>query len=127
MTAAALDAKLMGMLGFMAAAAAVMLTVAHGLASNRWLLLIAAGGAIVIGLTGLVWPADLKSGPNPIEFYDEFGGVHPTDFAEQLLADLGETITLNSTGISARRALLSTAFAWAACWGIAFGVARAFS
>src|ERR1035441_6658776 len=112
-TASALDAKLMGILGFMAAAAGVMLTVTNGLASNRWILLLGAGGAIVIALVGLIGPDDLKSGPNPIDFYNEFGGVAPDEFAEQLLADLGKTIKVRSELIDERRASLSGAFSWA--------------
>jgi hypothetical protein len=123
-TASALDAKLMGILGFMGAAAGVMLTVTNGLASNRWILLLGAGGAIVIALVGLIGPDDLKSGPNPIDFYNEFGGVAPDEFAEQLLADLGKTIKVNTELIDERRASLSGAFSWAVLGAAAFGLVR---
>jgi hypothetical protein len=103
-----------------------MLTVAHGLASNRWILLVGALGAVILGLSSLVGSEDLKSGPDPIAFYKEYGGVSAEEFVEQLLADLGGTITLNRERLEFRRALLAGAFSWAVLWGLAFGIVRLF-
>ena len=54
-TGAALDAKLVGLLAFMAAAVGVLLTVAHGLATHRWILRAGAAGASVLVLIGSAW------------------------------------------------------------------------
>jgi hypothetical protein len=126
-TASALDARLMGLLGFMAAAAGVLLSVPDALASSRWILLVGASGAIVIVLLALIYMEDLKSGPDPVDFYNEFGGVQPAEFIEQLLADLGKTLSVNKERIEERRAMLSGAFSIALLASIAFGVVRALS
>ena len=117
----------MGLLGFMAAAAGVLLSVPDALASSRWILLVGASGAIVIALLALIYMEDLKSGPDPVDFYNEFGGVQPAEFIEQLLADLGKTLSVNKERIEERRAMLSGAFSIALLASIAFGVVRALS
>lgn len=126
-TASGLDTKLMGLLAFAATAAALMLTVTHGLASSRWIVFIGAVGAIAVSLVGTVVPRDLKSGPDPIVFYADYGGVPADEFTEQLLADLGKTIRANEAGIYIRRALLSGATGWALLSAAIFGIVRALS
>jgi len=123
-TASALDAKLMGLLGFMAAAAAVLVSVPHGLASNRWILLASSGASITIVLLGLIFAQDPRCGPDPVAFYNEFGGAGPTEFSTQLLADMGPALAVNGALIEERRAVLSGAFAVAVLGGIVFGVVR---
>jgi hypothetical protein len=124
-TAGALDAKLMGLLGFMAAATGLLLSVPHGLASNRWILLAGSGSSIVIALLGLIFAEDPRSGPNPVAFYNEFGGATQIEFRAQLLADTGHTVGLNGDLIEERRVVLSAAFALAVLAGVAFGLVRA--
>jgi len=123
-TASALDAKLMGILAFMAAVAGLLLTVSKGLDSDRWLLLVGAGGAILIALLGLIGSEDPKSGPDPIDFYETFGALGPTKFAEQLMADLGRTIRSNTECLTERRSALSASVIFASLAAIAFGVVR---
>jgi hypothetical protein len=124
-TGAALDAKLVGLLAFMAAAVGVLLTVAHGLATHRWILLVGAAGASVLVLIGSVGAADLKSGPRAIDFYKRYGGLEPVDYDEQLMADLGKTTIDNEGALDGRRALLTGAFVWAVLWSAAFGIVQA--
>jgi hypothetical protein len=123
-TASALDAKLMGILGFMTAAATLLLTVPDALHSYRWILFAGAVASIVIALLALVSADDPKAGPDPIEFYRMFGGGEPQEFAEQLLADLGRTLSENVALIEMRRAFLSLSFVVATLAGTIFGIVR---
>ena len=61
--ASAIDAKAIGLLAFMGALAAVLLTIPNGLASTRWLLLLGSVGSSAVVLIGIVAAEDLKSGP----------------------------------------------------------------
>jgi len=122
-TGAALDAKLVGLLAFMAAAVGVLLTVANGLATHRWILLVGAAGSSVLVLVGTVGAQDLKSGPRASDFYKTYGGLSPVDYDEQLLADLGKTTT-EEDALDGRRALLAGGFFWAVLWSIAFGIVQ---
>jgi hypothetical protein len=124
-SASALDAKLMGILAFMGAAAGVLLTVDNALSSYRWILLVGAAGAIVFTILGLIGPDDPRSGPDPIDFYKEYGAAEPAAFAEQLVANFGRTLAKNKEHVEERRTMLSVAVAWAATTGIVFGLARA--
>jgi hypothetical protein len=124
-SASALDAKLLGILAFMGAAAGILLTVDNALKSYRWILLVGAAGAIVFTIIGLIGPEDPRSGPDPIDFYKEYGAAAPDAFAEQLIANFGRTLAKNKGHIEERRNFLSGAVAWAALAGITFGLARA--
>lgn len=126
-TAAALDARLMGLLAFMAAADTVLLTVKDGLASSRWILLIGASVASLLALVGIVVGEDLKAGPSANKFYEQYGSETPEGYVAQLLADLGETIEYNAKALDFRRSLLTGAFFWAAVAAVAFGLVRWFS
>lgn len=123
-TASALDAKLMGLLGFMTAVAALLVSVPGALHSYRWVLLAGSVASIVVALAGLVGADDPKAGPNPLAFYQEFGGGEPQEFAEQLLADLGKTLRENAALIGTRRGVLSLAFVIASLGAATFGLAR---
>jgi hypothetical protein len=125
-TGAALDAKLMGLLAFMAAGVGVLLTVAHGLATHRWILLVGAAGASVLVLIGTIGAEDLRSGPRAFDFYKIYGGLDPVDYDEQLIADLGKTTTDNEGALDGRRAVLAGAFFWAVLWSAAFGIVQLF-
>jgi hypothetical protein len=94
-TAAALDAKLTGILGFMVAVVGILLTVKHGLTGYRWILLAGAGGALVIALLALIGADDPKAGPDPIDLYRRFGGGEHDEFLGQLLVKLEEAIDTN--------------------------------
>lgn len=124
-SASALDAKLMGILAFMAAVAGLLLTLSDGLASYRWILLVGALGAVMLTLLGLIAVEDTKSGPDPLDFYTRYGGADPVEFSKQLIADFGRTLRENKTRLETRRAILSVSFAWAVTAGALFGLARA--
>lgn len=123
-TASALDARLMGLLAFMAAADTVLLTVRDGLASSRWILLVGASAASLLALVGVVIGQDLKAGPSANKFYEQYRDKTPEEYIAQLLADLGKTIEGNRRGLDIRRGLLAAAFFSAAVASIAFGVVR---
>lgn len=124
-SASALDAKLMGILAFMATVAGLLLTLSNGLASYRWILLVGALGAVVLTLLGLVGIEDTKSGPDPLAFYNKYGGADPIEFSKQLIADFSRTLHENKDRLETRRTILSGSFAWAATAGIVFGLVRA--
>lgn len=121
-----LDAKLLGLLGFMAAAAGVLLTVSHGLASDRWVLLIGAGGAIVFILIDTVSNNDLDS-LSALKFYEDFGGNTAETFDAQLIADIGDLIEKNEKKLDDRRGYLAIAFTWPVLSAVAFGLVRLFA
>lgn len=123
-TALGLDAKLMGILGFMAAVAGLLLTLNHGVESYRWILLVGAGGAVLFALMGLVSADDTKSGPDPLDFFNKYVAAPPGDFAEQMIADFRTTLEANKSAVEERREAFSAAFGWAVLAGIVFGVAR---
>lgn len=122
--ASGVEAKLMGLLGFVAAIGGVVLTVAKGLASSRWILLIGASGTVVIILDGLLAVRELKSGPDAVAFHARYRDKSAEAFLEQLLADLGETISVNLRSIEDRNALFTSAIAWSVLFAIWFGLVR---
>jgi hypothetical protein len=61
-------------------------------------LLVGAVGAILLTLLALVGGEDTKSGPDPIDFYNEYGGAEPTEFSKQLIADLGRALRRRLAG-----------------------------
>jgi hypothetical protein len=107
----ALDSKLMGLLGFFAAAAGLLLTLLIGLHAGRLLLLPLAGVALgsLICLTGSVGGSRPDTGPPPQQFYANYGSSAEADYLTQLLADLGVTATLNRGGLKRRQAALALA------------------
>jgi hypothetical protein len=123
--AAALDAKLLGILAFMGAVAGVLLTVAGALHSYRWILLAGASAAIVVSLLGLLGGDDPKSGPNPIEFYDKYGGAQPEAFSGQLVGEFRRTLQENKGRLEMRQSMVALSAVAAIGAGVVFGVARA--
>jgi hypothetical protein len=124
-TAAAMDAKLLGILGFVAAAAGLLLTVNDGLESYRWILLAGAGIAILVALEGIIRPDDVESGPDPIDFFEKYGEAQPIEFADQLFVDFREVLNENKGRIKEREEALSLAFASAVSATVAFGLVQA--
>ncbi len=122
--ASGVETKLMGLLGFVAATGGIVLTVAKGLASSRWILLIGASGSVVIILGGLLLVRELKSGPDAVAFHARYQERSAEAFLEQLLADLGKTISVNLRSIEDRNALFTSAVAWAVLFAIWFGLVR---
>jgi hypothetical protein len=124
-SAAALDAKLLGILAFMVSVTGLLLALKNGLASYRWILLVGAGGSIVLTLLGLVTAEDTQAGPNPIIFYKKYGGAEPADFSKQLIADFDPMLRENKSRVEMRRNILSNSFGWAASAGVIFVLVRA--
>jgi hypothetical protein len=123
-SAAAWDAKLMGILAFMAASAGVLLTVDHALQSYRWILLAGAGGASVLALAGLLGVEDTESGPDPVDFYDKYGAATKHAFMTQMIDDFRDLRAANASRVGQRRDMASVSFGLAALAAIAFGLAR---
>lgn len=123
-TASVWEARLVGLLGFLAVTAGALLTVSGGLGDSRWILLIGATGALAAILVGLLLVRELKSGPNATTFYNRYRKDSLTDFMAHMLADLGRTISLNRLGIEDREALFLSAISWAGASAIWFGLVR---
>jgi hypothetical protein len=70
--ASAVEARLSGFLGLMAAATAVLLTVPGALGDSRWILLTGAGASIVTIVVALLTADDVRSGPDPVVFYTDY-------------------------------------------------------
>lgn len=124
-SAAAWDAKLMGILAFMAAAAGVLLTVDHALDSYRWILLVGASGASLLALAGLLGVEDTESGPDPVDFYDRYGAATTGAFLNQMIDDFRDLRAENESRVGQRRDMASVSFAFAALAAVVFGLARA--
>ncbi|HEX4436361.1 MAG TPA: hypothetical protein VH061_06145 [Solirubrobacteraceae bacterium] len=124
-SAAAWDAKLMGILAFMAAAAGVLITVGDALARYRWILLVGAGMASLVALAGLLGIGDTESGPDPAEFYDKYGAATTDAFLMQMIDDYRALRVENKSRVGQRRDMASVSFALAALAAVAFGLARA--
>jgi hypothetical protein len=122
--ASAWDAKLMGILAFMAAVAGLLLTVDHALQSYRWILLVGAGGASLLVLIGLFIADDSESCPDPIDFYDRFGAAEPDDFLKQMIDDFRALQIHNRSCIEQRRGIASASFSLAVSAAVFFGLAR---
>jgi hypothetical protein len=123
-TASVWEARLMGLLGFLAVTDGALLTVAGGLSDSRWILLAGATVAIAIILLGLLWVRALQSGPNAIRFHALHREDSPVDFMDALLRELGKWIFVNNRRIERREALFEIAVAWAAAFAIWFGLVR---
>ena len=122
-TGSALDAKLTGVLGFMAAVDALLLTVNHGLSAYRWVLLVGASSAIMLCCLGLM-SDDVKAVPDPVAFYRDYGGAKSDDFLRKLLAGVGQIIDSNNGRLEERRNMLTGSFGLALLAAAAFGLAR---
>lgn len=105
----ALDAKLLGLLSFFAAAASLLLTVHGGLREERGLLLAGITVGMVACLTGSMGSSSAELGPSPGPFYANYGAEDEITYLELLLADLGSTTERNDGSIALRRRALAVA------------------
>lgn len=99
----ALDAKLLGLLGFFFAAASILLTVPHGLRDGRILLLVGAGLGALACLLGSIGDTGPRTGPPPKRFYSAYGAKAEPDYLLLLLDDLAATIRRNHRTLDLRR------------------------
>ncbi len=123
-TASAMEARLMGFLGLMAAAGTVLLTVPGALGGERWILLAGACSTIALILSGLVIARRLEFGPSAASFFLEYGGNEREPFLRQILADFGKAIADNERRIEGRDALLAGALACIAAFAVRFALVR---
>lgn len=105
----ALDAKLLGLLGFLAVAGSLLLTLPYGLRDGRVLLLVGAGFGALACLVGSMGGSSPNMGPPPEEFYVDYGAKTEADYLAQLLADLAATTRINHQGLELRRRALAVA------------------
>jgi hypothetical protein len=103
----ALDAKLLGLLGFFAIAGSLLLTLPHGLRDERLLLLVGVGFGALACLMGSMGGSSPNIGPPPEEFYADYGARAEADYLAQLLADLAATTRINHQGLELRRRALA--------------------
>lgn len=123
-TASGLEARLLGFLGLLVAISGVLLTVPDGLASYRWILLIAASGGVAIILIGLTVAKKLDFGPNANRLYEKYGAEPPDKFLKRLLDELGEAISVNTRRTEGREALFAAALTWVVIFAIWFGLVQ---
>jgi hypothetical protein len=105
----ALDAKLLGLLGFFAIGGSLLLTLPHGLRDGRVLLLVGVGLGALACLLGSMGGASPNMGPSPQQFYADYGAGTEADYLTQLLADLAATAGLNREGLERRRRAITLA------------------
>ena len=103
----ALDSKLLGLLGFFAATAGILLTLPRGLDHGRALLLAGAGFGVLACLVGTMTGSDPKVGPPPAKFYADYGTDTEAAYLTQLLADLADIARQNRAGFARRRKVLA--------------------
>ena len=105
----ALDAKLLGLLGFFAVAGSLLLTLSNGLQDGRVLLLVGMGLGALACLVGSMGGSSPNMGPPPEQFYTDYGAGTEADYLTQLLADLAATAELNREGLERRRRAITFA------------------
>jgi hypothetical protein len=118
----ALDAKLLGLLGFFAVAGSLLLTLPHGLHGGRVLLFIGVGLGALACLGGSMGGASPNIGPPPQQFYADYGAGAEADYLAQLLADLAATAQVNREGLEFRRRALAVAVGAPVLLTLAYGV-----
>lgn len=106
--ASALDAKLLGLLGFFAVAGSLLTTFPHGLHGGGVLLLSGVGSGALACIVGITAAAP-DTGPRPREFYADYGAESERYYLAQLLSDLSATSALNRGGLANRRRALKVA------------------
>ena len=117
-----LDSKLLGLLGFFAVAASILLTVPHGLDHGRFLLLAGAGFGALVCLVASVGGSIPSAGPRPPEFYDRYGTDTEVGYQTHLLADLADTAKQNRQELERRDKALAFAIRGPVLFAIAYGV-----
>jgi hypothetical protein len=118
----ALDAKLLGLLGFFAIAGSLLLTLPHGLHDGRVLLLIGTGLGALACLVGSMGGSSPNMGPPPEQFYADYGARAEADYLAQLLADLAATTRINHEGLELRRRALAVAVGAPILLAVAYGL-----
>jgi hypothetical protein len=120
----ALDSKLLGLLGFFAAAAGLLLTLLLGFHDERLLLLPLAGVAFgaLICIAGSVWGSNTDTGPRPQSFYAQYGTNTEADYLTVQLADLGVTADRNRHKLKRRQAALALAVGAPILFAILYGL-----
>jgi hypothetical protein len=119
----ALDTKLLGLLGFLAAAGSLLLTVSH-LRDGRTLLLVGVGLGAVACLVGSMGGPSPGTGPSPEMFYANYGGRDEADYLAQLLADLAIRTRINHQGLELRRKALAVAIGIPVAVAFVYGLVR---
>jgi hypothetical protein len=105
----ALDSKLLGLLGFFAAAAGILLSLSHGLEHGRVLLLGSAGLGMLACLVGSMSGSGPKVGPPPETFYADYGTDTEAAYLTQLLGDLADIARQNRAKLARRHKVLALA------------------
>ena len=118
----ALDSKLLGLLGFFAIAASILLTVPHGLHDRRVLLLAGIALGALACLAASIGGSTPKTGPLPQGFYAKYGAQSEPDYLVRLLDDLTATIRRNRHGLELRSRALVFAVAAPIVLTIAYGL-----
>jgi hypothetical protein len=118
----ALDSKLLGLLGFFAIAASILLTVPHGLSDRRGLLLAGTILGALACLAASIGGSTPKTGPLPQGFYAKYGAQPEPDYLVRLLDDLTADILRNRQGLELRNRALVFAVAAPIVLTIAFGL-----
>ncbi len=118
----ALDSKLLGLLGFLAVAGSLLLTLPRGLHDGRVLLLIGVGLGVLACLAGSMGGSSPNAGPPPEKFYADYGAGTETDYLSQLLADLAAQAERNREGLERRRRALAFAIRAPLLLVIVYGV-----
>jgi hypothetical protein len=119
----ALDAKLLGLLGFFAVAGSLLLTLPNGLRDGRGLLLAGAAFGAFACVAGSLGGLSPNVGPPPAEFYAQYGARPEPDYLAQLLGDLTDTRRTNHQELELRRRALAAAVCAPAVLGLLYGLA----
>jgi hypothetical protein len=118
----ALDSKLLGLLGFFAVAASILLTVPHGLHDRRGLLLAGTALGALACLVASIGGSTPKTGPLPQNFYATYGAAPEPDYLVRLLDDLTADILRNRQGLELRSRALAIAVAAPVVLTTAYGL-----
>jgi hypothetical protein len=118
----ALDAKLLGLLGFFAVAGSLLLTLSHGLHDGRALLLAGAAFGAFACIAGSLGGSSPNVGPPPAEFYSNYGARTEPEYLAQLLGDLTCTRRTNHQGLELRRTALAIAICTPALLTVVYGM-----
>jgi hypothetical protein len=120
--ASALDAKLLGLLGFFAVADSLLLSLPPGLHHGRALLLVGAGSGTLVCLIATLRRATPNVGPPARQFYSDYGAAPETDYLEQLLIDLTAKVHANAVEIAFRGMAIAVAVGVPAVFAAIFGL-----
>jgi hypothetical protein len=119
--ASALDAKLLGLLGFFAVADSLLLGLPPGLHHGRALLFASTGLGTLVCLVATVRPETPEVGPPAAEFYRDYGAGSEVDYLGQLLIDLAGKVEDNAVEIALRARAVAIAVILA-LFAVSFGL-----